>query len=351
MPSSVSLGPCLFLDGPSFDASVFRVSDAAALAYNGASRGGVYQGPNRLDVAAASGLNLTVGPGTAIVPSAAGTTDGAYRVANNQTRTVSVGTPDSVNPRIDLVVAGVQDNGDGTSAGFVQVVAGTPAPSPSPPSPPSNTIALYRVLVGANVLSITSANLTDVRAFQVAPGGVLPVSAASAAPAGVDGQYGYEAANDRLFHIAGSGPRQARVLPWAPKVNHNSGNVVNTGSETTVLTLSITTDGSTDIEIWAKWRGIFVSSAGGNDMRAIMIIRIGSTQVSDLAVYNPFNDGTSRGGGVLLHRTSSVVGDTPSAGTHTIKWSFTEVYAGSLHVVVDGGPSSPLLLVARPVVL
>ena len=34
----------------------------------------------------------------------------------------------------------------------------------------------------------------------------------------------------------------------------NTGNVTNTGSETTVLTTSVTTDGATDIEIMAKWR-------------------------------------------------------------------------------------------------
>jgi hypothetical protein len=44
-----------------------------------------------------------------------------------------------------------------------QVIAGTPAPSPTIPATPQNSIALARVLVGAGVLSINSGNITDLR--------------------------------------------------------------------------------------------------------------------------------------------------------------------------------------------
>ena len=351
MPTSVSLGPALYMDGPSFDASVFRFMDAAALAYSGASLGGVYQNLGRMIVAAQSGMNVTVDVGTVIIPSAAGTTDGAYRMTNNQQRVLTATTADPVNPRIDLVVAGVTDTGNSSSFGYVSIIAGTPAASPAPPSAPANSFPLANVRVNANATTITSGNITDVRTFQCAPGGILPVSSTGAAPSGVPGQFAYDTANDRLFHMAQSGPRQARVLPWAPVVAKNTANVVNTGSETTILTASVTTDGSTDIEIFCHWRGILVASAGGNDMRAQMILRVDSTQVSDLLAYNPKNDGSSRGGGVLIHQTSSVTGDTPSAGTHTIKWSFVENYSGSLHVAADGNATSPLLLRVRPVIL
>lgn len=351
MPVSVSLGPALYMDGPSMDASVFRFTDAAALAYSGASYGGVYQNVGRMIVAAQSGMNVTVDVGTAVIPSAAGVTDGAYRVTNTTSRVLTATTADATNPRIDLVCAGVQENGDSTSFGFVDIVAGTPAASPAPPAAPANTIPLAQVRVNAGVTSITSGNITDARVFQCAPGGILPVSSTGAAPQGVPGQYAYDAANDRLFHMNQSGPKQARVLPWAPVQVATTSNVTNTGSETTVLTTSVTTDGSTDIEIMIKWRGIVVASSGGQGLRATMILKIGSTQVSDLLAYNPFNDGSSRAGGVLIHQTSSATGDTPSAGSHTIKWSFTEVYGGSLHVAVDGTGNSPLILRVRPVVL
>jgi hypothetical protein len=351
MPTSVSLGPALYMDGPSFDASVFRFMDAAALAYNGASYGGVYQNLGRMTVAAQSGMNVTVDVGTAIIPSAAGTTDGAYRVTNNQQRVLTATTADPTNPRIDLVCAGVQENSNSTSFGFVEIVAGTPAPSPAPPSTPPNSIPLAQVLVNANASSITSGNITDARTFQCAPGGILPVSSTGAAPQGVNGQFSYDIANDRIFHMAASGPRQARVLPWVPVQVVGTSNVTNTGSETTVLTASVTTDGSTDIEIMIKWRGILVASAGGLGLRATMILKIGSTQVDDLQAYNPFNDGSSRAGGVLIHQTSSALGDTPSAGTHTVKWSFTETYSGTAHVQVDGNSTSPLVLRVRPVIL
>lgn len=351
MATSISLGPVPWMDGPTYDASVLRFADGAALAYGAGQLGGVYQNLGRMNVAAQSGMNVTVAVGTAIIPSAAGTTDGVYRVVNNQTRTLTATTADSVNPRIDLVVAGATDNGNNTSSAYVSIVAGTPAASPAPPSVPPNAFALAQVRVNANATTITSGNITDVRTFQCAPGGILPVASTGAAPSGVPGQYAYDTANDRLFHMAQAGPRQARTLPWAPVTVANSANVTNTGSETTILTTSVTTDGSTDISIFCKWRGILVSSSGGNDMRATMKLYIGSTLVDDLQAYNPKNDGNSRGGGVLIHETSSVLGDTPSAGTHTIKWTFLQNYSGSLNVVADGAAGSPLILSVRPVVL
>lgn len=352
MPSSVSLGPPLYCDGPTYDAGVLRYADAAALAYNGASYGGVYQntGGNRLAVNVLSGLQVTVQPGTAIIPSAAGSTDGAYRVTNNQSRTLTCATADGTNPRIDLVVIGVQENGNNTSNGFVQIVTGTPAPIPAAPAAPPNTIGLCQVTVGANVTNLTSGNLADARVFQVAPGGILPVSPSSS-PAGANGQYAYDATNDRLYHMALAGNRQARVLPWAPLIVKNVANVSNTGSETTILSLNFATDGQTDVHIWCKWRGILVASSGGLDMRAQMILKIDGTQVSDLEAYNPRNDGNSRGGGILDHYTSSHTGDTPGSGNHTVTWSFVQNYSGSLNVAADGNTTSPLMLRIAPVTL
>jgi hypothetical protein len=351
MATSVSLGAVPWMDGPTYDASVLRFADAAALAYGSGSVGGVYQNISRMTVAAQSGMNITVDAGTAVVPSAAGVTDGAYRVTSNAQRVLTATTADPVNPRIDLVVAGVTDNGNNTSSGYVSIIAGTPSASPTAPSLPSNALGLAQVRVAANATTITSGNITDVRTFQCAPGGILPVSTTSAAPSGVNGQYGYDLANDRVFHMAQAGPRQARVLPWAPVMASNSANVANTGSETTILTVSVTTDGSTDIEIFCKWRGILVASSGGLDMRATMKLYIGSTLVDDLQAYNPRNDGNSRGGGVLIHQTDASLGDTPSAGTHTIKWTFVQNYSGSLNVAADGASGSPLILRVRPVVL
>ena len=77
--------------------------------------------------------------------------------------TISASNPS--NPRIDLVVLAVQDaEYSGSNNQMVlQVITGTPAASPSPPSPPSSSIVLAQVAVGAGVTQILTANITDER--------------------------------------------------------------------------------------------------------------------------------------------------------------------------------------------
>jgi hypothetical protein len=351
VPSSVTIDPPLFLSGPTYQSSAWRNSDGAALAWNGASYAGVYQNANRLKVTATTGLNVTVDPGTAVMPSAAGTTDGAYRVRNSSTRTLTAGTADATNPRIDLVVIGVQDNGDSTSTGFVKIVPGTPAPSPSPPATPSNSVALARVRVNAGVTTITS--VTDVRTFTIAPGGILPVASAAVAGAltGTDGQFAYDTANDRVMHMASAGVRQARMLPFAPVVAARTVNQTAASGESTLCSVSVATDGATDLELIAKVNGHFDSAGGGGGYQVAFRLYIGSNQVFAAVTDNRAADSVTRGGCGFTHITSSATGDTPSAGTHTVQLRWAPFNNGSdtIHITCD--PDWPATLYVRPVPL
>jgi hypothetical protein len=349
--TSVTIDGGLFFDGPTYDASVFRGSDAAALAWNGAAYGGLYQQPNRMKVSASSGMNITIDLGTAVIPSAAGVTDGAYRVHNSQVRTLTCAASDLTNPRIDLAVTGVQDNGDATSTPFIEIITGVPAPSPSVPSTPTNTIALAQVAVGAGVSSIVAGNITDVRVFTATPGGILPVATTSAAPSGVEGQYGHDTANHRLFHISGSGAVQARVLPWAPQVASRTSDSTSASAAQTIATVNITVDGSTDIEVVATWSGIYGNGSNGG-FQAVMAVEVDGTPLMTWNVDNRTDDGITRSGGSIVYETSSGVGDTPTAGTHAITWVWSPSHNGSTAVHVAGaGGGAPLKLYVRPVPL
>ena len=100
------------------------------------------------------------------------TSQGLYVAYNDGETNEVIATADATNPRIDLICSSVQDaqySGSENRA-ILQVLTGTPAAIPSPPTPPENTVVLAEVEVKAKVTKIETANITDKRTI----GGVLP---------------------------------------------------------------------------------------------------------------------------------------------------------------------------------
>lgn len=69
--------------------------------------------------------------------------------------TVTIGTADATNPRIDLVVV--------NSSGSLAVRAGTAAAAPKPPARTANDVVLAAVYVPANDTAISTSQITDMR--------------------------------------------------------------------------------------------------------------------------------------------------------------------------------------------
>jgi hypothetical protein len=109
---------------------------------------------------AAMGVNVSGAPqnqsgGNAWLP-------GGYRLYNDAQLSLNISAADPTNPRIDLVVCGI----DTTTTPYtptIKVIQGTPAASPSIPAVPSGYITLAQVTVPANATSISSSNITDKR--------------------------------------------------------------------------------------------------------------------------------------------------------------------------------------------
>jgi hypothetical protein len=118
-----------------------------------------------LAVTAGSGLNLNVAAGWAAILGNYQANMGTYMVYNDGATTATITTADATNPRIDVVCITVSDAAYSGSLNQVaiNVVAGTPASSPTVPSTPINSIALARVAVAAGATTISSGNITDVR--------------------------------------------------------------------------------------------------------------------------------------------------------------------------------------------
>lgn len=110
-----------------------------------------------MSVQVASGWGALVGNFT--------TNMGVYQFYNDAATTLSVTTANPTNPRIDRVVVTVNDayyTGATNNVTF-QVIAGTPAVSPSAPATPTMSISLATIAVAAGATSITNANITDTR--------------------------------------------------------------------------------------------------------------------------------------------------------------------------------------------
>lgn len=122
-----------------------------------------------LAVAPGTGMTVNVHKGQGVVMRAG---QGPYLGWSDTVVVLTLDAANAVNPRRDLIVMCVYDPALGDTMptiGGVQVpctielVTGTPAASPSDPPVPANAIVLARVAVGANVTTITNANVTDLR--------------------------------------------------------------------------------------------------------------------------------------------------------------------------------------------
>jgi hypothetical protein len=110
-------------------------------------------------------MNVFVAAGWAVVVGDIQPQMGAYVFYNDDPVLLTITTANATNPRWDLIVATVNDSyyTGSTDNVVYQVIAGTPASSPVVPTTPQNSIALAKVYVGAAVLAINPADITDLR--------------------------------------------------------------------------------------------------------------------------------------------------------------------------------------------
>jgi hypothetical protein len=124
-------------------------------------------GPSSLAVTAQGSPNMTVNvaQGWAGIVGTTQSNMGVYVGYNDATTVLTITTADATNPRIDRIVMTVNDayyTGSTNNVTF-QVLAGTPAGSPTAPATPANSISLATIAVAAGTSTISSGNITDTR--------------------------------------------------------------------------------------------------------------------------------------------------------------------------------------------
>ena len=309
--------------------------------------GGVTGGAG-LVVSAGTGMTVSVQPGSFVVPNSASPVSGGYVSTLSQQATLTVQTADPSNPRIDIVVAYVDDAGDSSSFGAIAIYTGTAAASPSAPSAPANSIILASVAVPANATSIAGGDLTDERPFTTAVGGILV--AAPGTVTGYRGMAGFDVAHGRFYHNSNTtGDTQFKVLPWAPAYATRNSDLTILGTETTVASVGITTDGYTDIKITTHIVGI--AQAYPTTEQTIFTVWLDGSQLDEIDLMTNSADRASAShlGFTSVYSTSSATGDTPSAGSHTVY--FKGVTASPNATVLVATATRNAYLRVEPVVL
>ncbi|MDR3598118.1 hypothetical protein [Clostridium sp.] len=170
-----------------------------------------------------------------------------YRVFNDSLATLTISAADTTNPRIDLVVIGIDTTTDPYTP-QLKVIKGTAAASPTVPAYPTGFvgISLVKIAVAANATSITNSNITDLRVI-----------------AGMN----TNALSDQLITNAG-GTANAITIPMQPLVSGYRKTFIasanNSGSATTVNGLPLYKPGGTSAPtlISGKAYEIWYSSSG-----------------------------------------------------------------------------------------
>jgi hypothetical protein len=356
--SSVSCGVPWLVDGPSLDAgNPFRQYDVGTRVFNAGTAtgvqvpGGVFPGLGAMQVTASSGLSVQVAAGYCCVPNAS-STQGGYIFGTLTAATLTLAASSPLNPRTDLIVARVYDTG--TSSGYcdVEVITGTPASPPVTPSVPANSIALATISIPAAAVALASGAITDLRSYVVAPGGILPIANSAAAPAAPASQVMFDMSRNLL--VQGTGTAGSTALlntgAWTPALAYKTSGVTDSsgkGNLTQVLSVSVTTDGQTDIEIYYKWPGLYVSSA---PLIVTLSVAIDGTVLDQTPVYvQSSSSGSPGNGGSARYYTEAGNSTTPSSGTHTITFSFQSASSSATTTMACSSTALGCLRVAAAV--
>jgi len=85
-----------------------------------------------------------------------------YRLTNDATLALAIVTADATNPRIDVIVTGINTAGNPYTP-EIKVITGTAAATPVVPTTPAGYLLLAQVSVAAGATSIAQASITDER--------------------------------------------------------------------------------------------------------------------------------------------------------------------------------------------
>lgn len=174
----------------------------------GGSHGVVTETSFRVSEAIPAAMNISVAAGTAFVrgSTAASASQGSYHVVNDGAVVLPVAQADATHVRHDLVVLRVRDaeQGNAQNDAVLQVIQGTASLAPADPAIPADCLVLARIVVTPAMSAVTTPEITDLRPFASAVGGIQPVVAATKPANAREGQMVYERDTDQFAFYTGT---------------------------------------------------------------------------------------------------------------------------------------------------
>ncbi len=284
-------------------------------------------------------MSVDVAAGRCVIRGSEATVQGVYPGHNTASLNVVISAADATNARKDLIVAKIRDSEySGANDDFtIVVVTGTPAGSPADPSVPENCLVLARVAVAANASSIVTANITDLRTFASAVGGILPCTSTTR-PSGAalrQSQAIYE--TDTKNMLVYDGTNWNAPANFGGTLGYTSFTSDKTGSPgvsstVTLAAVTITAGASRRIRVTGFAYNAYGSASSG--VWAYQLRESSTVLAQTRLLQQAANDPMVNGGG------GPVAILTPSAGSHTYTFYIMNVVAsGSVHV--EAGATYP----------
>jgi hypothetical protein len=187
---------------------------------HGGAHGVAGDGDLKVTAQGSPNMSVLVAPGEAFILQDANAHAGTGTIYNDAALTVPIATSDPSNPRIDLIVAQMRDNVEDASTfndWRIFPVAGTPAGSPGVPAIPAGCLVLAQIAVGAAVVSITNANITEKRVWAALAGGMLRVATFGQLPTGVAkriGMWAITVDTGTVYYCDHTLTWQIETMPW-----------------------------------------------------------------------------------------------------------------------------------------
>jgi hypothetical protein len=212
-------------------------------------------------------------------------------------------------------------------------------------------MVLAQVLIPAAAVALASGAVTDQRSYVVAPGGILPISSAATAPAVPPSQIMYDLSRNVLVQGTGTAGTVDLISgAWTPALVYRKTTLSDStakGALTSVLSVSVTTDGVTDISVYAKWPGVYVSAG---PLIVTMSVSIDGVALDQAPIYVQSQTPSAPGnGGCFRAYTSASNATTPTAGTHTITFAFQSASTTATTTLACSSTAQGVLRVAPAV--
>jgi len=231
------------------------------------ARSGLRDGPGNPGKVTMGTGKVTVNPFQAVIVDPSRPAVGPYLATLDAAKDLPLQAADPSNSRIDLVAATVDPAVDPGCT--VQVVTGTPAPTPQPPAVSVPTyLLLAQVTVPA--AGTGSPTVADRRQFTAALGGILPVLGAADLPTvAPNSAFAYRLDTGTLLVHKSSGwvtysPPAGSVDTWHDAALVNGWQ--NYGSPFTPAAYTLTGDG------WVRFRGLI---KGGDPTKTLFTLPVG----------------------------------------------------------------------------